>query len=101
MLSSGPGAPSAGSQSGSNPDPLTGSEAASDVTRVETVLAEEKTVSLRSELGQIAQAYPATYGVVASCPSPHRRTLPAARTVGDDMPSARPERGAVPRRYMD
>jgi Beta-lactamase enzyme family len=161
MLSSGPEAPSAGSQSGSNPDLRTGSEAASDVTRVETELTEEKTEFLRSELGQIAQAYPATYGVVvldpssgervamdadrrflaaslnklpvlmtlyraaasgvvdlddkispatrvslhpapphrrcpslptASCPSPHRRTLPAARIVGDDMSSARPER---------
>jgi beta-lactamase class A len=73
MLSSAPEAPTAGSQSGSNPDLRTGSEAASDVTRVETELTEEKTESLRSELGQIAQAHPATYGVVVFDPSSGER----------------------------
>jgi beta-lactamase class A len=73
MLSPAPEAPTAGSQSGSNPDLRTGSEAASDVTRVETELTEEKSESLRSELGQIAQAYPASYGVVVLDPSSGER----------------------------
>jgi beta-lactamase class A len=72
-VGSGPEAPAAGSQTGSNPDPRSGSEAASGTTRVETELTEEKTESLRSELGQIAQAYPATYGVVVLDPSSGER----------------------------
>jgi beta-lactamase class A len=72
-VGSGPEAPTAGSQTGSNPDPRAASEVATGATRVETELTEEKTESLRSELGQIAQAYPATYGVVVLDPSSGER----------------------------
>jgi len=67
---SGPEAPTAGSQTGSNANPGAASEGA---TRVKTELTEEKAELLRSELGQIAQAYPATYGVVVFDPSSGER----------------------------
>src|SRR5215210_4844732 len=51
-VGSGPEAPTAGSQTGSNPDPRAASEVATGATRVETELTEEKTESLRSQLGQ-------------------------------------------------
>ena len=73
IVGSGPEAPTAGLQTGSNPDPLAGSEAAIGATRVETELTEEKTEPLRSELGQIARVYPATYGVVVLDPSSGER----------------------------
>ena len=69
----GPEVPAAVSETGSNPDPGSGSEAATDTTGVETELTEEKVESLRSELKQIAQAYPATYGVVVLDPSSGER----------------------------
>src|SRR5215207_1581696 len=69
-VGSGPEAPTAGSQTGSNSDPGAASEGA---TRVKTELTEEKAELLRSELGQIAQAYPATYGVVIFDPSSGER----------------------------
>src|SRR5215207_8000067 len=69
-VGSGPEAPTAGSQTGSNSDPGAASEGA---TRVKTELTEEKAELLRSELGQIAQAYPATYGVVVLDPSSGER----------------------------
>ena len=69
-VGSGPEAPTAGSQTGSNSDPRAASEGA---TRVKTELTEEKAELLRSELGQIAQAYPATYGVVVFDPSSGER----------------------------
>jgi beta-lactamase class A len=68
-VGSDPEAPAAGSQAGPNSDPGAASEAAKGATRVQTELTEEKTEPLRSELGQIAQAYPATYGVVVFDPS--------------------------------
>src|SRR5918997_3182940 len=85
-VGSGPEAPTAGPQTGSNPDPKAASEVDTGATRVEMELTEEKTESLRSELGQIAQAYPATYGVVVLDPSSgervamdaDRRFLPAS-----------------------
>ena len=46
---------------------------ATGATRVKTELTEEKAKHLRSELGQIAQAYPATYGVVVLDPSSGER----------------------------
>jgi len=69
----GPKVLTTGLQTGSNPDPLAGSEAATGATRVETELTEEKAEPLRSELGQIARAYPATYGVVVLDPSSGER----------------------------
>ncbi len=57
---------------GSNPDPR-GSGAATGATRVETELTEVKAEPLHSELGQIARAYPATYGVVILDPSSGER----------------------------
>jgi beta-lactamase class A len=72
-VGSGLEAPTTGSQTGSNPDPRAASEVAKGATRVEMELTEEKTESLRSELGQIAQAYPATYGVVVLDPSSGER----------------------------
>ena len=72
-VGSGPEVPTAGSQTGSNSDPGAASEAATGVTRVKTELTEEKAEPLRSELGQIAQAYPATYGVVVLDPSSGER----------------------------
>ena len=72
-VGSGLEAPTTGSQTGSNPDPRAASEVANGATRVEMELTEEKTESLRSELGQIAQAYPATYGVVVLDPSSGER----------------------------
>jgi beta-lactamase class A len=72
-VGSGPEVPTAGSQTGSNPDPRAASEAVTGTTRVEMELTEEKTEPLRSELGQIAQAYPATYGVVVLDPSSGER----------------------------
>ena len=65
--------PTAGLQTGSNHDSRAGSEAATGATRVETELTEEKAESLRSELSQVAQAYPATYGVVVLDPSSGER----------------------------
>src|SRR5215207_3218248 len=65
--------PTTGSQTGSNPDPRAASEVAKGATRVEMELTEKKSESLRSELGQIAQAYPATYGVVVLDPSSGER----------------------------
>ena len=70
---SGPEAPTAELQRGSNPDPGSGPDAASNPTRVEVELTEEKAESLRSELEQIVQAYPATYGVVVLDPSSGER----------------------------
>ena len=61
---SGPEAPAAGSQKGSNSGSRSDHEAAPGTTRVEVELTREKTGPLRSELEQIARAYPATYGVV-------------------------------------
>jgi beta-lactamase class A len=72
-VGAGPEAPTAGSQTGSNSDPGAASEAATGATRVKTELTEEKAEPLRSELGQIAQAYPATYGVVVLDPSSGER----------------------------
>ncbi|MDQ3182799.1 MAG: class A beta-lactamase-related serine hydrolase [Actinomycetota bacterium] len=69
----GPKVLTTGLQTGLNPDPLAGSEAATGATRVETELTEEKAEPLRSELGQIARAYPATYGVVVLDPSSGER----------------------------
>ena len=69
-VGSGPEAPTAG---GSNSDPVAASEAATGATRVKMELTEEKAKLLRSELGQIAQAYPATYGVVVLDPSSGER----------------------------
>ncbi len=50
-------------QTGSKDDSSTGA------TRIETELTKERTGPLRSELDRIAQAYPATYGVVVFDPS--------------------------------
>ncbi len=72
-VGSGPKVLTTGLQTGLNPDPLAGSEAATGATRVETELTEEKAEPLRSELGQIARAYPATYGVVVLDPSSGER----------------------------
>jgi beta-lactamase class A len=72
-LGSGPEAPAAVPQTGSNPDPVAASEAATGASRVETELTEEKAELLRSEIKQIAQAYPATYGVVVLDPSTGER----------------------------
>jgi len=69
----GPKVLTTGLQTGLNPDPLAGSEAATGATRVETELTEEKAEPLRSELGQIARVYPATYGVVVLDPSSGER----------------------------
>jgi beta-lactamase class A len=62
----------AGLQIDSNADPR-GYGAATGATRVEMELTEEKAEPLRSELGQIARAYPATYGVVILDPSSGER----------------------------
>jgi beta-lactamase class A len=72
-VGAGPEAPTAGSQTGSNSDPGAASESATGATRVKAELTEEKAEPLRSELGQIAQAYPATYGVVVLDPSSGER----------------------------
>ena len=72
-VGAGPEAPTAGSQTGSNSDPGAASESATGATRVKAELTEEKAEPLRSELGQIAQAYPATYGVVVFDPSSDER----------------------------
>ena len=72
-VGSGPEAPTPELQTGSNPDPESGPDAASNPTRVEVELTEEKAESLRSELEQIVQAYPATYGVVVLDPSSGER----------------------------
>ena len=72
-VGSGPEAPTAGSQTGSKSDRGAASEAAKDVTRVKAELTEEKAELLRSELGQIAQAYPGAYGVVVLDPSSGER----------------------------
>jgi beta-lactamase class A len=72
-VGSGPEAPTAGSQTGSRSDPGAASEAAKDVTRVKAELTEEKEELLRSEIKQIAQAYPGTYGVVVLDPSSGER----------------------------
>jgi beta-lactamase class A len=72
-VESGPEAPTAESQTGSNSDPRAGSEVAEGATRVEAELTNKKTEPLRSALKQIAQAYPATYGVVVLDPSSGER----------------------------
>jgi beta-lactamase class A len=72
-LGSGPEVPAAGSQRGSNPDPRSDSEAASGAIRVKAELTGEKEELLRSAFKQIAQAYPATYGVVVLDPSSGER----------------------------
>src|SRR5918998_1320975 len=72
-VGSDPEAPTAGSQTGSRSDPGAASEAAKDVTRVKAELTEEKEELLRSEIKQIAQAYPGTYGVVVLDPSSGER----------------------------
>ena len=64
-VGSGPKVPATESQPSSQPD----SEPATDAPRVETELTENKTGPLRSELEGIAEAYPATYGVVIFDPS--------------------------------
>jgi len=67
-------APTAESKkAGSNPDSQAGSEVATGSTRVETNLTKEKAEPLRNELKQIAQAFPATYGVVIFDPSSGER----------------------------
>jgi len=72
-VGSSPVVPAAVSETGSNPDPRSEPEADSDAAPVTTELTEEKAESLRSELEQIAQAYPATYGVVVLDPSSGER----------------------------
>jgi beta-lactamase class A len=72
-VGSGPKVLTPGLQTGSNPDPLAGAEAATGATRIDTELTEEKAEPLRSELGQIARVYPATYGVVVLDPSSGER----------------------------
>ena len=75
----GPDAPATESQTTSQTKSSTGSQTESragsetDTTRVETELTTEKTDLLRGELEQIAQAYPATYGVVVLDPSSGER----------------------------
>ena len=64
-VGSGPKVPATESQPSSQPD----SAPATDAPRVETELTENKTGPLRSELEGIAEAYPATYGVVIFDPS--------------------------------
>ena len=54
-------------------------------TRVKTELTEEKAKHLRSELDQIAQAYPATYGVVVLDPSSGERVAMDAAEMLDIM----------------
>ena len=57
---------------GSNPEApatQTGSQTSTGAARIETELTEDETGPLRSELDRIAQAYPATYGVVVFDPS--------------------------------
>ena len=73
MVGSGPKAPDTESKTDSDPDSQAGSEPATGATRVETELTEEKIGPLKSELKQIAQAYPATYGVVILDPSSGER----------------------------
>jgi len=72
-VESGPEAPTAESQTGSNSDPRGGSEVAEGATRVEAELTNKETEPLRSALKQIAQVYPATYGVVVLDPSSGER----------------------------
>jgi len=60
-----PKIPATESQTG----PQTDSQAATGATRIETELTTDKTGPLRSELEGIAQAYPATFGVVIFDPS--------------------------------
>jgi len=72
-VGSGPEAPTAEPKTGSDSGSQAGTEAATGATRVETELTEEKIEPLRSELEQIAQAYPATYGVVVLDPSSGQR----------------------------
>jgi beta-lactamase class A len=62
----GPKAPATGSKTGSQTD---SQAAATGATRIETEITEEKKDPLRSELEGIAQAYPATFGVVIFDPS--------------------------------
>jgi beta-lactamase class A len=69
-VASGPKVPTAGSQKGWNPDP---GVADKDVMRVKAELTGEKEELLRSAIKQIAQAYPATYGVVVLDPSSGER----------------------------
>jgi beta-lactamase class A len=64
---SAPKPPTTGSRTGSQPGSKT--DSTTDAARVETELTEKKKGSLRSELKQIARAYPATYGVVIFDPS--------------------------------
>ena len=65
----GPEAPATESKTGSNSDSRAGSKQGTGATRVETELTREKIGPLRSKLKKIAQAYPATYGVVVFDPS--------------------------------
>jgi beta-lactamase class A len=61
--------PRSGPQASSKTDPETTARAAGGATRVETELTREKTEAMRGELERVAQAYPATYGVVIFDPS--------------------------------
>jgi len=70
-VGSGPEAPE--SRSSPDPDSRSAPETASGAARVEAELTNEKTENLRSELEQIARAYPATYGVVIFDPSSGER----------------------------
>ncbi len=72
-VGSGPEAPTVEPKSGSESGSRSGSEEVTDATSVETELTGEKKESLRDELEQISQAYPATYGVVVLDPSSGER----------------------------
>jgi beta-lactamase class A len=65
-IEQGPEAPATESQTGGS---QTDSQAATGATRIETELTNDKVGRLRSELEGIAQAYPATFGVVIFDPS--------------------------------
>jgi beta-lactamase class A len=70
---SGPEAPVTRSKTGSQIDSRARSEAAPDTATVQTELTSERTAPLHRELEQIAQAYPATYGIVVLDPSSGER----------------------------
>lgn len=61
--------PQAGTKTDSQTNSQTNSQASTGATRIETELTSDKVGPLRSELEGIAQAYPATYGVVIFDPS--------------------------------
>ena len=61
--------PQAGTRTDSQTNSQTNSQASTGATRIETELTSDKVGPLRSELEGIAQAYPATYGVVIFDPS--------------------------------